>query len=284
MILGTMALLALLASVGICYGTGAFLSLTWLWVLPVGFLGIFLGIGLVGFLILWAIVAVVDTDKPQEHDDPFYRRLTGFAVEFVVEALQVRLHPEGMEKLPKDGRILLVCNHLSLLDPLMLLHMFPKTQLAFISKKEVNDMFIVGKLMHRIMCQLIDRENDREALKTILKCIQLLKSDEVSVGVFPEGYTSKDGYLHPFRSGVFKIAQKAQVPIVVCTIQGTQHIFHNAIRLRHTDVQLHLVDVMPAPPMRGVTAVEIGNEVHEKMIGDLGEDKRYVEPETKEDP
>ena len=282
MFLGTVAILAVLIAAGISLGTGAFASLSWLWVLPVSFLGAFIGIQLILFLLLLALVEGIDREKPQEHDDPFYRKLTRYVTKFVQEALHMRLHLEGMEKMPKDGRMLLVCNHLSLLDPVILLHVFPDAQLAFIAKKEVNDMFVVGKLMHKLMCQLIDRENDREALKTILKCIQLLKDDEVSIGVFPEGYTSKDGYVHPFRNGVFKIAQKAQVPIVVCTLQNTNHIFHNALRLRPTHVPLHVVDVMPAPPVRGVTAVEIGNEVMDKMIADLGEEKRF--PEAEETP
>ena len=279
MILGTVALAALLISLGICQGAGAFAGLSWLWVLPVGFLGSFLLIALLLFLLLLALVAPVDTSKPQEQDDPFYRRLTGLCVEFVVEALQVRLHVEGLDRMPKDRRVLLVCNHLHLLDPVLLLQVFPRKQLAFIAKKEVNDMFIVGKLMHKIMCQLIDRENDREALKTIIKSINLVKEDKASVGVFPEGYTSKDGLLHPFRSGVFKIAQKAQAPIAVCTIRNTQHIFRNAMHLRHTDVELHLVEVLPPPPLRGVTTVEIGNQVRQIMLGDLGPDAEYIAPE-----
>ena len=132
-------------------------------------------------------------------------------------------------------------------------------------------MFVVGKLMHRILCQPLDRDNDRAALKTILKCIQLIKDDEVSIGVFPEGYTSKDGKLHHFRSGVFKIAQKADVPIVVCTIQNTRQIFKNLAHLKHTDVELHLVDVIPAGELKGRTTVEISDRVYEMMIGDLGE-------------
>ena len=132
-------------------------------------------------------------------------------------------------------------------------------------------MFVVGKIMHKILCQPIDRENDRAALKTILKCIQLIKEDKVSIGVFPEGYTSKDGKLHHFRSGVFKIAQKTGVPIVVCTIQNTRQIFKNLAKLKKTDVHLHLVDVIPAEALKGKSTAEISDMVYEMMIGDLGE-------------
>ena len=131
-------------------------------------------------------------------------------------------------------------------------------------------MFVVGKLMHKILCQMINRENDREALKTILKCIKIIKEDKASICVFPEGYTSLDGKLHRFRSGVFKIAQKANVPIVVCTIQNTQNVFHNISHLRPTKVRFHLVAVIPPEELKGVTAVEVGERVHTLMAEDLG--------------
>ena len=113
-------------------------------------------------------------------------------------------------------------------------------------------------------------------MKTIVKCIQLIREDEVSIGVFPEGYTSKDGKLHPFRPGVFKIAQKTEVPIVICTIQNTRQIFPNLRKLKHTDVELHLVDVLQPEELKGKTTVEISNLVYEKMIADLGENFRFV--------
>jgi 1-acyl-sn-glycerol-3-phosphate acyltransferase len=131
-------------------------------------------------------------------------------------------------------------------------------------------MFLVGKLMHKILCQLINRENDREALKTILRCVDILKNDQASVAVFPEGYTSMDEKLHPFRAGAFKIALKAKVPVVVCTLQNTQKIFHNALRLRPTDVHLHLLEVIPVEEVERLTAVELSHRVHKLMADDLG--------------
>lgn len=222
-----------------------------------------------GFLVL--VCRLVDLEKPQEHDSKFYRIVMNIYIEALISLVLVRLHTRGLEKTPKEGRFLLVCNHLFLADPGILLHCFRKSQLAFVTKKENQTMFVVGKIMHKIMCQPIDRENDRSALKTILRCIQLIKDDEVSIGVFPEGYTSKDGKLHHFRSGVFKIAQKTEVPIVVCTIQNTREIFKNLAKLKKTDVHLHLVDVIPAEELKGRTTTEISDMVYERMIGDLGE-------------
>ena len=133
-------------------------------------------------------------------------------------------------------------------------------------------MFLVGKLMHKIMCQLINRENDREALKTIINCIRLIQEDVVSIAVFPEGYTSLDGLLHPFRSGVFKIAQKVNVPIVVCTLKNTSKVKINMPKLKPTDIHLHLVGVVQPGELEGLTTVDIANRVHAMMAEDLGPD------------
>ena len=141
-------------------------------------------------------------------------------------------------------------------------------------------MFVIGPMMHKLQCQLINRENDREALKTILKCIQIIKEDKASVAVFPEGYTSMDGLLHPFRPGVFKIAQKAEVPIVVCTLQNTNKPFKNIAKLKPTQVYLHLLDVIPAEELKGVTTVDIAERIHKMMADDLGPDLVLPEQTT----
>ena len=243
-----------------------------LWVLPVALVGSFLALVVLAFLLLWLVCAFVDLEKPQEHDSKFYRFVLNLIVQALPKLLRVRIHTQGLDRLPQDGRFLLVCNHLSDADPVVLLHAFPKAQLAFISKKENRDMFLVGKMMHKIMCQMIDRENDREALKTIIKCVHLIKEDEVSVAVFPEGYTSRDGKLHRFRAGVFKIAMKTQVPIVVCTVKNTRQIFENLPKLKATDVELHLVGVIPAEETQGTTAIAIADRAYSMMLDDLGPD------------
>lgn len=251
-----------------------------LWLLPAVFVLSWLVLVALAFAFLWYFAQRVDKDQVQEHDDPFYRHLVKLYVPALIWLVKMKVHTRGLEKTPKSGRFMLVCNHLFLADPGVILAHFPNSQLAFISKQENRDMFIIGSMMHKIMCQTLDRDNDRQALKVILKCIDLLKQDEVSIGVFPEGYTAKDGKLHPFRSGVFKIAQKANVPIVVCTIQGTRETFKNLAKFKTTHVQLHLVDVIPAEELKGRTAVDIANQVYEMMLSDLGEEFRYIEQNT----
>ena len=251
------------------------------WVAILVAIGAWLGFALLAFLFLWALCARVDIHKEETEDNKFYRAVMSLYIQ-ALKTLLIRVHGEGLEKIPTDGRFVLVCNHLALPDPVLLLYAFPKSELAFITKKENQSMFLIAQIMHKILCQPIDRENDRAALKTILKCIQLIKEDKVNIAVFPEGYCSKDGKVHPFRSGVFKIAQKTNVPIVVCTLKNTDKVFANLRRLKKTDVTLHLVDVIPAEELKGKNTVEIGDMVYEMMIADMGEEFRYIEPENSE--
>ena len=270
MVLGGIAVLSVCIAVAVCALTGAFSGFGWLWILPLSLMGGFLVLAAAAFLFLWIMCARVDLSKPQSKDSKFYRGLIYQCVDVVLPILQMRVHTRGLEKTPRQGRVLLVCNHIHDLDPVTLLGFFRKSQLAFITKRENMSMFLVGKLMHKILCQPLNRENDREALKTILKCVELIKEDLASVAVFPEGYTSRDGLFHHFRSGVFKIAQKTKVPIVVCTIQNTNKVFHNALRLKPTDIHLHLVEVLQPDDYERMTTVQIGETVHKLMADDLG--------------
>lgn len=240
-----------------------------LWLL--GFGGGFLLCLLVCALAVWIPSLLVDPEKPQERDDPYTRAIVRLYAPAVFRLLGCKIRTSGTEKLPKDGRFLLVCNHLHNLDPGIPLTVFPDAQLAFVSKKENLQMPIVGPLMLKIQCQLLDRENDRAALKTILRCISMLKEDKANIAVFPEGGIIKDGkLLHHFRPGVFKIAQKAEVPIVVCTLRGTRSILPNLKKLRRSAVDFHLLEVIPAAELKGVTTVQIADRVHAIMAADLG--------------
>ena len=271
MLLNLFYALSALVALGLCALTEAFASLNWLWLLPVGVVGT-LALCLVGCYVLVRDAARrTDPEREWETDDPFVRTIVKLYAGSAFRLLGCRIAVKGRELLPEDGRFLLVSNHLCDLDPGFFLKTFCDDQLAFIAKKEVYDMPIIGILMRRLLCQFVNRENDREALKTILKCIAILKEDKASVAVFPEGRITKDGkLLHDFRPGVFKIAQKANVPIVVCTLKGPENLFANVKRLRRTTVRLHLTGVIPAEELKGVTTVDIAHRVHGMMADSLG--------------
>ena len=124
---------ALLAGLLVCAQSGAFATFTWLWMLPVTALCVFAGIVLLGFWGLLYMCKRVDQTKPQEEDDKFYRIVADLVIGAALPFLRIRIKKSGLEKVPTDGRFLLVCNHCNDSDPIILLHVLRKFQLAFIS-------------------------------------------------------------------------------------------------------------------------------------------------------
>ena len=270
MLLGILTALSCAAGLGACLLWDGFDGLGWLWMLPAVGLGTFLVLVGIGFGLLMVMCKKVDQSVPQEDDDPLYRFVAEVIIAAALPFLRIRVIKKGMEKVPSDGRFLLICNHVNDSDPIILLYCFPKRKLAFVSKKENADMFVIGPMMHKIQCQLINRENDREALKTILKCIQIIKEDKVSIGAFPEGYCSLDGRLQPLRSGVFKVAQKANVPVVVCTLKNTKPVVYNILHLKPSRVELNVLETIPAEKVKVTNTVELAHYCHDLMAADLG--------------
>ena len=269
MLLLCIAVISLAAGAAVCFGCGAFATLAWLWLLPVSFLGVFLGLLAVCFAILMVMCKLVDQNVPQEDDNKFYRIVADLIVESAFIVLRIHVKKTGLEKVPTDGRFMLICNHVNNSDPIILLNCLRKSQLAFISKRENSTMFVIGPMMHKIQCQLINRENDREALKTILRCIQILKEDKASIAVFPEGGIHDDLKFHHFRPGVFKIAQKANVPIVICTLKGSKDVVNNIFKLKPSYVEMDVLEVIPAEQLKSVTTVDIANRCHAIMAANL---------------
>ena len=177
----------------------------------------------------------------------------------------VHVNVTGLEKVPRDSRFLLVSNHRFAFDPLVFYSSMPWADLAFLSKKENFSIFVVAQIMRKVLCLPVDRNNDRESLKSILKAIQFIKDDKASIAVFPEGRTNRTADpLLPYRCGVFKIAQKANVPIVICSLVNSRAILRNMFR-KHTEVWLDVLDVIPAEELTGKTTIEVGERVHAVM-------------------
>jgi 1-acyl-sn-glycerol-3-phosphate acyltransferase len=270
MLIGVIFVLSVGAAMALCAGTGAFANLHWLWLLPAGCLGSFLLLAAIVFGIFVLICARIDPEKQRDEDSPWFRWFVMELVHAAVTVLPVQVRLTGREKLPKDGRFLLVSNHLDNIDPAFFYYCFPKSQLAFVGKKETQDMFLVNKVMPKLLCPTINRENDREALKSILRCISLLKNDTVSIAIFPEGRINRYRKLAHFRPGVFKIAQKANVPIVVCTLLGTNHVIGRLLKGKGSAVDVHVLDVIPAESLHDRTTVDIAEQVYNIMAADLG--------------
>lgn len=242
-------------------------SYSW-WLVPVLLVAFF-----ICFLLLHAIVFVLSFLIGGQKNPPgkcakYYRFLAKITIPLVLKLARVEINVRGMDidELPKDRRMLFVCNHKHEFDPIIMLKVFEDFELGFIGKKEIFEkMFLVGDVMHKLYSLPIDRENNREAAKTIINAIKILKEDKASMGLFPEGYTNRtEEFLLPFRNGAFKIAYKAQVPIVVCTVNGTRAIPKRMFR-KKSEVDFCIADVIYPNEFMDLTTAELGDKIHAIM-------------------
>lgn len=244
-------------------------SYSW-WLMPILLIG-FILIFIILQLLTFALMIQFTNRKKPPKNTTFFRFLVKISLPLIVKVARVKINTKGTEKFPEDTRVMLVCNHQHDFDPAVIMSVFPDARLGFIGKKEIyTKMPFISKAMHRLNSLLIDRENDREAAKTIINAIKTIKEDTASIAIFPEGYTSLECKLLPFRNGCFKIATKAQVPIAVCVLNNTREIPKNILR-RTTEVEFRLLDVIYPEQFEGMNTTQIGDIIHEKMNTALNE-------------
>lgn len=233
-------------------------------------LGAFFSLVLLYILFLVICSLFVNPKKEYEEHSGFYRALLNGATAVAIKIMRIRLHVSGMEKIPADTKnLLFVSNHRSNFDPILTWHVLKKWQPAFVSKASNFKIPIFGRFIRKCCFMAIDRENPRNAIKTIQKASKLLKKGEVSIGIYPEGTRSKTCKLLPFHNGVFKIAQKAEADIVVLAVSGTEKISKN-YPLRHTDVYIDVLEILTAKQVKETKTDIIGEHIKTDMKNHLG--------------
>ncbi len=132
----------------------------------------------------------------------------------------------GEENIPKDSAVLYVGNHRSFFDIVLTYVRVPRPT-GYIAKKEMEKVPLLSTWMRNLHCLFLDRENIKEGLKTILEGVEKAKSG-ISICIFPEGTRNRiaDTFL-PFHEGSFKIAEKANIPIIPMTINNSSGVFED---------------------------------------------------------
>ncbi len=205
-----------------------------------------LAVVLAYILLLIISAALVDMKREYEQESRFYRFLLNSAT----------------------LRFLMVSNHRSKFDPILSWLVFGDCQIAFISKPENFKVPVFGRLIHRLCFMPIDRDNPRNAVKTINRAVDLLKRDVATVAVYPEGTRNYGEGLLPFHNAMFKIAQKAQVPVVVVTVRGTYEIQKN-YPLHRSHVYIDVAEVLDAAEVRQTKTAVLGDKVRDIMLKNL---------------
>ena len=223
-------------------------------------------IGLFTLYVLFTCICafLVKKDKEYNQNSKFYRLLLYSWTTIAMFLTHIKMHVTGMEKVPQ-GRFLLVGNHRSAYDPIVTWQAFKKHDLAFVSKEGNFRIPFFGNVIQRCCFMEIDRTSPKNALKTVSRACELIKSDECSVAVYPEGTRNRGEGLLPFHNSVFKIAQKSGVPIVVVAVCGAEKIAKRT-PWRRTHVYVDVLDVIPTEEVLNSRTVDIGERVGATLL------------------
>ncbi len=223
------------------------------------------------YIVFLAICSVfISPGKEYNVNSNFYRFLLNSASFAALTLLRIKVHTDGLEKMPDDEKIMFVCNHRSSYDPIVTWWTLRKWQIAFISKESNFKIPFFGRIIRKCCFMAIDRENAQNAIGTINRAADLLKKEEVSIGVYPEGTRSKNCQLLPFHDGVFRIAQKADKPIAVLCITGTEKIAGNLLKLKSSDVYLYVTELISADEVKRLRTFSISERARTKIIEKAG--------------
>ncbi len=249
--------------------------------LVLGYYLICFGINLIIFML---VSLTIDKRKVPERIDTIYRKVGLGTLKCFLDSMRVKVHVSGDEKITSD-KFLFVGNHRSAFDPQVEMLAFRKKKLSFVSKKENLGIPFVGRYMVAVGCLSIDRESASSAVQSINQAADFIKSGKANMGIYPEGRVNlTQDPLLPLRNGALKIAKKADVPIVVATIRGTEHI-RNMLRLfKKKHVYIDVVEQIPEEIVKSLSTVELGKKITEIMTENLSKFYKGETSATQEEP
>lgn len=205
-------------------------SLAWCWLILPIYIGTFLIILALHFIVAYFWSLFLKGDAIPEKPRRLYIYMTVETINIVNRLAGISIKGFDPAALPK-GPCLVISNHISNFDPMVTAAYLRKKPTCFISKAGNFRVPIAGPFINKAGYICIDRENPRKAMEAIHRAVDRLKNG-MWVGVYPEGTRSKTGELLPFSEGIFMIAKKAEVPIVVLTVSGTEQVKKRFLRKR----------------------------------------------------
>jgi len=133
------------------------------------------------------------------------------AIAIGILKLFFRLKVEGLENLPQKSNFIIVANHASFLDPLVVAAAVPR-KIHCIVSRALFRIPVLKWCLTRL--EVVPTGGSSE------EALEILKKNRV-VGLFPEGRCSRDGKLKEFRRGTALLGLKTGIPVVPCAILGT---------------------------------------------------------------
>ena len=195
--------------------------------------------------LLWLVTFAFDRRRYAQH------RFTSFWA-----SLYTWLNPAwpvrviGRERLYEDGPAVIVANHLSLLDILVLFRL--QSHFKWVSKIENFRVPLIGWNMR--LCDYIPlRRGDKQSTLAMFRQCDRALAGGSSILMFPEGTRSASGRLRAFNSGAFQIAARNRVPLQPIILRGTAEALPKrgfVLQGRHP-ITIEILDPIPASEIAG---------------------------------
>lgn len=142
--------------------------------------------------------------------------------------LGVKISVEGIEQLDAEGGRIIAFNHINILDLVVLASLW-RNGWSAVYKQEFNSIPLIGRTMRFLGLIPIDRRNREAAVRTLASAAELVRCEQKSLLIAPEGTRSSSGQLGPFKSGAFHLACDLQVPIVPLLMIGNQRVMRGLL-------------------------------------------------------
>ncbi len=200
---------------------------------------------------------------------PFYNWFIYHMTIFLRGFFNMKVIVEGKELIPEKNNILIVSNHQSNLDPLMIISAFKGKPVTFIMKNNIMKVPIVGTWLYVSGFLPLDRRNNRKAMEVIIQGIDRLKQG-FTLAVYPEGTRSKGPELNQFRNGIFRIIEKAKCDAVVLAIDNFYKV-RKRFPFRRTKVLIRVCEVLRYEDVKDMHTNEIGDRVYKTIEDNLAD-------------
>lgn len=263
-----MTLNLILLAVSVCVSVGLTIgipSLSAWWLFGMIPLGYVLATVLY-FAILYATVPFLPKGEDDRKSSRFCRFIIWLSIDWLFAIMRIRVELTGLP-LPSEPFVL-VSNHRSDFDPMVMLQKSRKRNLIYLSKESNFHFPLVGSFIRGAGYYAIDRENGMRALRTLKRVTERMKAEGLDVGVYPEGTRSKTGELLEFKTGAFYLAKKADAPIVVMTTEGAETISHNFPK-HASHVTLRVVEIISREEAAALSMEELAERVRSTIAANL---------------
>ncbi len=192
----------------------------------------------------------------------FYWRFLRFLCRWgTILHLKVRVH--GVRNVPREGGALLVCNHQSHMDPVLVSMALPRES-CYMARDSLWDNKWFGKLITSLNAFPVKRNTaDLGAIKESLRRLK----QGMSLVVFPEGTRTPDGRIHPMFPGLASIAKKTGVPIIPVLIDGMYQAWPKRSPLpRSGNVIIRYGEIIQPGDYAGLSADELVRFLRKRLI------------------